>query len=370
MIGQGVRVAVSTTDGAHIFTSDESRKSWNDQGNILKGESVNNIASDSNGRYYAATLTDGVFISDDEGKTWNRSCNGLHVRKVWTVEPDRHEPGTVYAGTHYGHLFRSVDSGKNWEEVAGLHNAPNRNEWGVDWGFGTIGLALHTVLSDPHVRNRLYVVAAGNGSYRSDDSGESWKLIKDGTGDACPIGGKDYGFTPPEYTEEQRLAEHLRDVHSCTHKLELSSRKPGLIFQQNHCGVFYSENSGTTWEDISFDSNTRHGFPVAVTEGKHTSMFVIPAYQGDCKKHNSCIQGQLAVMRTDDSGRSWNRLVTGLPDGVHAVVLRDGMSHDSLDQPGVYFGTTAGDVFASADLGESWRTMASGLGRIQGVSVI
>lgn len=367
---RAVTVAVSTTDGAYLFTSDESRKSWQKKEKILEGESVNNITTDSAGRYYASTLTDGVFISDDRGKTWKRSCRGLHVRKVWTVEPDRHESGTVYAGTHYGHLFRSHDSGANWEEVAGLHEAPNRKEWGVDWGFGTIGLALHTVRSDPDTKGRLYVVAAGNGAYRSDDSGESWKLIDKGTKDSCPIGGNDFGFSAPDSTEEQRLSEHLRDVHACTHKIVLSSKHPGLVFQQNHCGVFYSEDSGSSWNDISFDGNTRHGFPAAITEGKKTSFFVIPAYQGECKEHNSCIQGKLTVMRSDDRGKSWIPLSSGLPDGVHTVVLRDAMSTDTLDEPGIYFGTTAGDVFMSPDLGENWNSVSKGLGRVQGVSAL
>lgn len=370
MNDNSVTVAVSTTDGSWLFTSDGDRRSWNKTGPVLQGESVNNIAADSNGRLYASTLTDGVFISDDKGKNWKRSSRGLHVKKVWNVEPDRHESGTVYAGTHYGHLFRSTDSGENWEEVAGLHNAPNRNQWGVDWGFGTIGLALHTVKSDPHVKGRLYVVAAGNGTYRSSDSGETWELLRNGVAESCPIGGRKYESSPADSTEEDRLAEHLRDVHSCTHKLGMSQKTPGLIFQQNHCGVFYSDDSGSEWHDISRDENVRHGFPVAVTEGSGTSAFFIPAYQGTCKEHNSCTQGKLSVMRTDDLGRTWTETRNGLPDNVHTVVLRDGMAQDSLDRPGVYFGTTSGDVFATSDRGETWNRIASGLGRIQGVSVL
>ena len=75
-------------------------------------------------------------------------------------------------------------------------------------------------------------------------------------------------------------------------------------------------------------------------------------------------------MRTDDSGKTWNHMGSGLPHNVHSVVLRDGMSQDSLDEPGIYFGTTTGELYGSTDLGESWKLIADGLGRIQGISVL
>lgn len=370
MTDSAVTLAVSTTDGSYIFRADESRKEWKKHDPILKGESVNNIRSDSNGRYYASTLTDGVFVSDDHGESWKRSSRGLHVQKVWNVEPDRYHPGTVYAGTHYGHLFRSKDSGGSWEEVAGLHTAPGRENWGIDWGFGTIGHALHTVISDPHVENRLYVISAGNGLYRSNDSGETWELLIDGLVDSCPIGGQANPYSPPDSTEESRLAEHLRDVHKCIHKIAFSSTDKDFIFQQNHCGVFYSDNNGKKWNDISMDEKTRHGFATTVTDGNVTSAFVIPAYQGICEEHNSCIKGKLAVMRTDDKGKTWTESTKGLAENVHTVILRDGMAQDSLNNPGVYFGTTAGELYGTTDRGESWNLISSNLGRIQGISVL
>lgn len=364
-----VVIAVSTTKGAYLFSSDEERKSWKKSGPVLPGESVNNITSDSEGKYYASTLTEGVFSSDDLGATWKPSSRGLHVRKVWTVEPDHHEPDTIYAGTHYGHLFRSSDSGRNWEEVAGLHNAPNRNNWGIDWGFGTIGMALHTVKSDANKKGRIYVIAAGNGTYRTDDSGETWDVLKSGIVDACTIAPGEMYSQDPKATEKEKLDEHLNQVHSCSHKLAISTKKPGLVYQQNHCGVFSTDNAGAKWKDISIDTARRHGFPITLVEGKAESLFVIPAYQTGCDmKHNSCIQGKLDVMRTDNGGKSWVHSGNGLPEKTHTVVLRDGMAHDSLDQSGVYFGTTTGEVYGSTDLGESWTQIAGNLGRIQGVS--
>ncbi len=365
-----VKIAVSTTKGAYLLSSDENRKDWNSVGPFLAEESVNNVTSDRSGKLFASTLTEGVFSSSDSGKTWVPSSRGLLVKKVWTVEADKHEDGVLYAGTHYGHLFRSLDSGRTWSEVAGLHNAPLRDTWGVDWAMGTIGLALHTVKSDPAKKGRLFVVSSGGGPYRSDDSGETWKLLKDGVAESCPVGAKDFYGVNAEKSDSERLKEHLDSVHKCTHKLAISTANPGLVYQQNHCGVFSSTDSGDSWKDISPSPDVRHGFPIALTEKGGSSLFVVPAYQGKCKEHNSCIQGQLEVNRTGDGGKTWTRLSNGLPNGVHTVALRDSMATDDLDNPGVYFGTTTGEVYCSTDNGDNWRRVTGNLGRVQGVSVL
>lgn len=369
MNDNNVTVSISTENGAYFLRSDENRKKWSKGKQFLAGESVNNVEMDKQGQFFASTLTEGVFSSRDGGKTWNPSSRGLNVRRVWTVEADEHQDGLLYAGTQYGHLFRSTNSGKNWEEVTGLYTAPNREKWGIDWGFGTTGLTIHTIKSDPNKKGRLYIIAAGNGTYRSDDSGETWKSLKSGIIESCPTIKQKKRPSIPKIGEPDEIAEHLNGVHSCSHKLALSGLKPGTIYQQNHCGVYASSDSGNKWKDISHSNADRHGFPIVVAEGKKESVFVIPAFQGECKKHNSCIKGQITVNRSDNGGKTWKSLNKGLPNGMHTVVLRDGMAADSLQEPGVYFGTSTGEVFGSIDLGESWVKIASGLGRIQGVSV-
>lgn len=363
-----VHIAVSTNKGAYILSSDEGREKWETTGPFLSNEDVNNIASDRGGRLYASTLTDGVFVSDDAGKTWKPSNKGLHVKKVWNVEPDPHEEGSVYAGTHYGHLFRSKDSGDTWTEVSGLHEAPLRNEWGVDWGFGTIGLALHTVRFDPKQKGKMYVVSSGAGPYLSMDYGETWTLLRNGVNESCPRGASDESWETTDVAEREK--QHLDNVHKCTHKLAISSSSPGTVFQQNHCGVFVSTDSGGKWTDISIAPEIRHGFAITLAENGRNSLFVIPAYQDRCQKHNSCILGPLEVYRTGDSGKNWKSVSNGLPADTHTGVLRDSMTHDFLPEPGVYFGTTTGDVYASTDLGGIWTKISGNLNRVQGVSAL
>jgi photosystem II stability/assembly factor-like uncharacterized protein len=364
-----VRIGIGTVDGAYILSS-EDRSAWKKTHRMMKGESVNYMITSPAGRFLASTLSDGIFISDDSNK-WVRSSKGLTVNKVWSVEQDAHADNTVYAGTQYGHMFRSENSGESWEEVTGLYKAPHRENWGIDWGFGTTGLAVHTIKSDPKVKGRLYIIAAGNGAYRSDDSGDTWESIRTGIMDDCNLDFKAERSGKDRKTASGIKKEHLQSVHMCAHKIALSPSMTDVVYQQNHCGVYSTRNAGTKWKDISPTSETRHGFGITVTKGNKDTIFTVPAYQTGCKmKHNSCIQGQLSVMRSNDSGKTWKQLTNGLPKNVHNCVLRDCVTSDGLKNPGVYFGTTTGEVYASVDNGNTWNEIANGFGRIQGLSYL
>jgi len=367
MASNKVTVAVATKAGGILLTSDNKRSMWHKSKKFLESEDLNKIIVDSNGRLFAATLTEGVFRKDP-GEIWKPYSRGLNVRKVWSIATDPENDSVIYAGTQYGHLFKSEDSARSWNEVTGLHNAPHRLEWGIDWGFGTTGLTIHTILLDPAIKNRIYIVASGNGPYRSDDGGETWGVLKDGVTDSCPVGSRRSYYPGESADPEERSRKHLEQVHSCTHKMVLSGKEKGQVFQQNHCGVFASENSGDSWTDISPGDDLRHGFPIDLVLDHKPNLFVIPASQNDCKIHNTCIQGKLRVFRSDSNGKTWNDSSGMLPEDVHTNVLRDAMTHDDMEEPGLYFGTTAGEVFYSPNLGESWVQIAAGLGRIQGLT--
>jgi len=355
-------VAISTTDGCILLNGHD----FNRLAHCLKGESVNNVFMSRSGNFFASTLTNGVFMSID-GKKWVQKSKGLHVKKVWTIEEDRHRKGVLYAGTQYGHLFKSADEGESWEEVTGLFNAPNRRNWGIDWGFGTTGLALHTIKSDPFIKDRLFIVVSGNGVYRSDDSGKTWKQLKRGITSKCPVADE---IEAPNIPKNNSVGakEHLKMVHSCTHKIALSAKTNGLLVQQNHCGIYISKNAGKSWKDISADKQTRHGFAISMT--KNDKIFVIPAYQGICKEHNSCIKGMLKVLSSEDYGKTWKEHKKGLPKDAHTCVLRDCLSVDGNEPANVFFGTTTGEVYHSQDEGDSWQRIVKDAGRIQGIAVL
>jgi photosystem II stability/assembly factor-like uncharacterized protein len=375
-----IAIGIGAQEAGYLLVSNHERKKWKKVGPFLKGESVNCLKYDNkSGTLLAATHTNGVFVSKDLGKTWKQSNNGLHVRKTWTLEFDPRRPSSLYVGTQYGHVFHSNDLGANWEEESGLFTAPKRSEWGVDWGFRTVGLCIHTIGVDPNSKKkgeRFYIVSSGAGPYRTEDQGKTWALLNKGVIDACPHpDAKADVWNNGPSDPEKNYAAHLRDVHKCTHKLVISKRHGGTLYQQNHCGVYRSNDFGESWEDISAGDNQRHGFPIALIEngnnnGEAGSLFTLPSYRAvPCKKHNSCIIGELAVYRSQDQGKNWERLTNGLKKKNHTCVLRDAMTTDGIEtEEGIYFGTTTGEVYGSTDLGENWSLLFEDVGRVQGLS--
>ena len=345
-------VLVGTTEGGYYF--ERGKKAWRRKGPFLKKESVSHFAYDRKSRtLYATTLTDGAHVSKDLGKTWKPVNSGLPIRKIWTIAISPHDPNLLFVGTHYSHLFQSNNRGKTWEEVESLFKIEGRKDWGIDWRFGTIGNCIHTLLMDPKEPKRILFVSSLAGPYRSEDGGIQWMRIRNGVMDSCP---------------ENSDPKHLEEVHSCTHRIAISSTTPNLLYQQNHCGVYRSENLGEKWEDISKGLPSRHGFPIAVhSKNGQEILFVIPAYQGKCDKHNSCIQGELAVYRSKDRGMTWEKQTDGFPKNVHTCILRHGMSSNS---EGIFFGTTTGEVYGTLNDGEGWEPIASNLPRVQGVVAI
>lgn len=362
-----VTVFAGTTDGLYMAESDGRRARWRRRGPYLRGFSVSHFGWDAKTKtLYAATFDDGVYATRTFGRTWKVLNKGLAIRKVWTVAVNPKDPDELWAGTHFSYLFHSTDRGRTWMVANGYLSAPGKEHRYGDWGFGTGGNGLHGIHIDPKQPKRFYVVSStDHGAVRSDDGGETWAFIRRGVYESCPVAGNsEYG----KPASAKGVEQHLNMVHSCTHRLGIAPSDPQVLYRQLHCGVYRSDDYGDTWQDISNGLPGRHGFPLAVHPRDKNTVYVVLALQGrKCTKHNSCIQGQLEVYRSRTAGRQWESLRDGLPDDVHCVVLRHGMDADSLKPAGVYLGTSTGELFASADEGDSWRLLSSGLGRIQGV---
>jgi len=363
-------VFVGTTDGCYVMESDGRRRQWRRRGPYLRGLSVNHFAWDRRSKtLYAATHDDGVYASKTFGRTWSARNTGLAIRKVWSVAVNPQNADELWAGTHFSYLFRSADRGRTWAVATGYLSAPGKENRYGDWGFGTVGNCLHGIHLDPRQPKQMYVVSStDHGAVRSDDGGEKWVMIRRGIYESCPLAAaSELGKPGRPRTAE----EHLNTVHTCTHRMGIAGGDGGALYRQMHCGVYRSDDRGETWQDISAGLPDRHGFPLAVHPREKNTVYVVPAYQGTgCKRHNSCIQGQLEVYRSRTGGRVWEGLRAGLPDNVHCVVLRHAMDADSLKPAGIYIGTTTGELYASADEGDAWRPLARRLPRIQGVVAV
>ncbi len=364
-----VMVFAGTTDGMFVVESDGRRTRWHRRGPYLRGHSVSHFAWDQKSKsLYAATLDEGIFVSRTYGRTWKPANTGLSIRKVWTIAVNSKNPEHLWAGTHFSYVFQSTDRGATWSVTPGYLAAPGKEGRYGDWGWGTIGNCVHTILIDPKQPKRMYVVsssdAGGNGALRSDDGGETFQPIRKGTFESCPEASDD-GQRPSAQGNQ-----HLANEHTCTHRIAYAPGNPHLLYRQMHCGVYRSTDCGDSWVDISDGLGDRHGFPLAVHPRDQETLFVVSAHQGRCKKHNSCIQGALQVHRSRTGGSRWEALGEGLPRDVHCVVLRHGLDVDTLRPAGVYVGTTTGDLYGSANEGDSWTRLAARLPRVQGIVAV
>ncbi|REJ81100.1 MAG: exo-alpha-sialidase [Acidobacteria bacterium] len=359
-MGGRALVMVGTQKGAFFYRSDPRRDRWEIEGPYLEGWEVTTIGVDGRGERPVLYAGVGHFVygptvhrSDDLGATWRQlearpsypGDSGFSLNRIWTIVPGRDsQPGVLYAGVDEAGIFRSDDDGASWQGLDGLNRHPTR----AAWGPGAGGLCCHTILLDPHDDRRLWVGISAVGTFRSDDGGETWQVKTDG----LPI------IEPRE--------DHP-GVGSCVHRMVLDPEDSNNLYQQNHQGVFRSRDAGDSWQRIESGVPSTFGFPMVMHPRDPKTLFVVPQKSDE---QRTAIDGRLAVYRTSDGGDSWAALRSGLPDHTFQGVLRGAMATDALDPCGIYFGTTGGQVFASADAGESWRPLPGALPRISSVTAI
>lgn len=361
-----VRLLVGTRKGGFILSAGTDRRRWDILGPFFEGWEVFHMqASPADpDRMYAAAWTawfgQAVHRSDDGGRTWRAVGNRFayeppaeplqpaarhrewKFKRVWKLAPvpaaDRTRPWSgapeaVLAGVEDAALFCSRDGGESWQELAGLRLHPSRQLW--EPGAG--GLCVHTILFDPSDPRRIYTAASAAGAFRSDDGGVTFRSINRGLRSVA-------------------TAEESPEAGYCVHKLALHPARPWVLFQQNHWGVWRSDDAGESWRSIGEGLPSTFGFPIAVHPHEPDTVYVVP--MTDDERHFP-IGGALAVWRSRDGGGSWEPLRRGLPDRhCYVNVLRDALAVDRLDPCGVYVGTTGGQVYVSADSGETWEAAA------------
>jgi photosystem II stability/assembly factor-like uncharacterized protein len=364
-----VRVLVGTKKGAFILTADGKRDKWDVSGPHFPGWEIYHMTgSPLNPDRLYASQTSGWFgqviqRSDDGGKSWEPTGNefpyegdpGTHqdfdgtqqpwsFTRVWHLEPSLSEAETVFAGVEDAALFRSQDGGATWEEYPGLRQAK-----GQLWQPGAGGLCLHTIVQDPSDEKRMYVAISAAGVFRTEDGGESWKPINNGL------------------VSRYEIPEEKADVGHCVHRIALHPSNPSVLYMQKHWDVMRSDDGGESWHEISGNLPSDFGFPIAVHAHEPETIYVIPI-KSDSEHYPP--DGKLRVYRSRSGGNEWEALTKGLPqEDCYVNVLRDAMAVDTLDPCGLYFGTTGGQVYASADGGDSWSSIAPNLPKVLSVEV-
>jgi len=350
-----ILLLIGTRKGGFIATSDGNRRDWTLSGPILKGCEVNNLTYVPETRTIMLAGKSGwwgpaIQTSSDLGRTWREPVSGIRfeegrghsVERIWTIKPDPREAGRLWAGVDPGALFVSHDAGEHWSEVRSLTEHPTR----ANWMPGAGGLMVHSIAFDPTARPRLTVGVSAAGAFRTDDGGTTWTPKNTGVR---------ADFLPDKFPE----------VGQCVHHLEAHPTRPGVLYQQNHCGVYRSDDAGDSWTDISAGLPSRFGFPLAVLPHDGDTIFVVPE---ESDQFRITPDGSFRIYRSRDRGASWQPLTTGLPQAhAYANVLRMAMTTDALDPAGVYVGTQGGQLLASRDAGDRWEVIFSWLPPIYSV---
>jgi photosystem II stability/assembly factor-like uncharacterized protein len=366
---KGVRVLVGTRKGAFILTSDAKRTQWNVSGPHFAGWEIYHInASPLDPDRLYASQSSGWFgqliqRSNDGGKNWEpvgkeftyEGEPGTHqtfdgsqqpwaFKRVWQIQPSPTDLDTVYAGVEDAALFRSDDAGQTWQELPGLRAAK-----GHLWQPGAGGMCLHTILLDLGNPQRIFVAISAAGAFRTDDGGQTWRPINQGL------------ISPFE------LPDATAEVGHCVHNIAMHPNRPEVLFMQKHWDVMRSDNAGDSWHEVSGNLPTDFGFPIAVHAHEPNTIYVVPI-KSDSEHFPP--EGRLRVYRSRTGGNEWEALTKGLPQSdCYVNVLRSALAIDSLDACGVYFGTTGGQVYASADSGDSWMPIVRDLPAVLSVEV-
>ena len=388
----GVRVLVGTRKGAFILTSDGKRQKWEVSGPHFAGWEIYHVKGslvDPNRIY--ASQTSGWFgqiiqRSDDGGKTWHQpgtpageekgpggmpkgesnkfvydTSSGTgkpltthqwydgtqhkwEFKRVWHLEPSPTDADTVYAGIEDAAIFRSTNGGKDWKELSGLRG----HGTGPQWQPGAGGMCLHTIILDRKDPKRIYIAISAAGAFRTDDSGNTWKPINKGL----------YSKYIPNPTAE---------IGHCVHHVAMHPARPGVLYMQKHWDVMRSDDAGDQWTKISGNLPTDFGFVIDVHTHEPETVYVVPIKSDS---EHFPLDGKLQVFRSKSGGNEWEPLTKGLPqEDCYVNVLRDAMSVDSLDDCGVYFGTTGGQIYCSPDAGDTWNTITEHLPPVLSIEV-
>lgn len=304
------------------------------------------------GMVYAA-LSHGHFgcklhRSADGGATWielaapaypvSDAPDAPALEMIWTITPGgADQPGTIWAGTIPGGLFRSDDRGETWALNMALWDQPSRPGW---FGGGYDHAGIHSIIVDPRDSNRILIGISCAGCWLTEDGGASWTVV-----------GKGFkaDYMPPEKQDDP--------VGQDPHLIANSAADPDRVWCQHHCGIYVSDDFGRTFTEVSQNAApSAFGFGVAPHPTKRDTAWFVPAIKDEARIP---VDGKLVVTRTDDGGASFHAIDNGLPQGkAWDLIYRHALAIDAGGAR-LAMGSTTGNLWLSEDEGVSWQHLSA-----------
>jgi photosystem II stability/assembly factor-like uncharacterized protein len=381
------RILVGTRKGTFFVTKSGAR--WRPKLVGHTGSGVNYVARDPNTGTLWALLGHGhwgakVSRSTNKGKTWadapqikypegarhylpppptetgpgegKPTLKPATLLKLWTMAFGSN--GRIWVGTIPGGLFTSDDGGEHFELNGGLWDHESRGgdlsvgegtgttKWfGTPAAEGEFAPGIHSVVVDPRDPNRVLIGISTAGIFETTDGGRTWRTRNHGlTMDYSPNPADEWAGHDP-------------------HQIVQCAGEPDHFWQQNHCGVFYSDDGAATWRKVSKPQKGAHfGFPVAVDPEDGRTAWLVP---GKADMQRMAIDGKLFVAFTKDGGKNWTQLRTGLPqENAFDVVYRHALD---FQDDCLAFGSTTGNLYVSSNRGKRWQVVATNLPPIYSV---
>ena len=354
-------VLVGTRKGLIVFSRQAT--GWRRESEHFVGVQATYVGVDRRHNTVWACLNHGhwgvkLHRSADLGTTWDE-CDvptfgwgteitpgkAASVSYLWTLQPGgADQPQRLYLGTIPGGLFVSDDGGSSWALNEPLWHHPSRKLW---FGGGMDDAGIHSVIVDPQDSRHVWVGVSAAGIFETVDDGAKWTSRNQGLR---------ADFLPDPYAE---IGHDPHFVVGCP-------GEPHVLWQQNHCGIFSSQDGGGQWQNVSqLEGPAKFGFAVAVDPHDAQTAWVIPAVSDE---HRVAVDRALCVCRTTDGGASWTRFHEGLPQ----QDCYDFAFRHALDVSGdrLAFGTAGGSCYVSDDRGENWTCLGSHLAPVYSVRFV
>ncbi len=293
-----------------------------------------------------------LHFSNNQGQSWETVESPKFpfdesVRSIWMIGNSKsQEEGSFFVGVEPAALFKTTDHGQTFSLVEGLWNHPSRPLW-EGGGKGSMAPFLHTLIVDPEDSERLLVGISCAGVFESTNGGSSWKALNEGL--------------PADF-----LPNPSAEVGQDPHCIVMSSQNKEVIWQQNHCGIFKTENGGRSWLNVS-DKNgmASYGFALALDEQDDSRAWVIPCESDSVRLP---VANALKVYVTEDGGQHWRSSSEGLPQlGSFDIVLRQAFA---ISGETLAFGTNNGNLYYSQDYGKHWQVASNNLSTVRSVVLL